>query len=101
MIKSSMSHISGKKIAKSHSTVIKTAEPIVRSALKLTEVSKIITGEIAAVRNGTERIKFTVIPAGLKIMVRGINSRQQLFIYTDKPNSLQEKLEMVWQKKVL
>lgn len=95
-----MSHISGKKIAKSHSTVIKTAEPIIRSALKLTEVSKIITGEIATIRNGTERIKFTVIPAGLKIMIRGINARQQLFVYTNKPNLTQEKLEQVWQKKV-
>ena len=94
-----MSHISGKKIAKSHSTVIKAAEPIIRSALKLTEVSKIITGEIATIRNGTERIKFTVIPAGLKIMVRGINARQQLFVYTNKPDSIQKELEQIWQKK--
>ena len=95
-----MSHISGKKIAKSHSTVIKTAEPIIRSALKLTAVSKIITGEIATVRNGTERIKFALVPAGLKIMIRGVNARQQLFIYTNEPNLTQEKLEQVWQKKI-
>ncbi|MCK5044191.1 hypothetical protein KAR26_00485 [Candidatus Parcubacteria bacterium] len=95
-----MSHISGKKIAKSHSTVIKAAEPVIRAALKLEEVSKIITGEIATIRNGTERIKFTGIPAGLKIMVRGVNARQQLFIYTSQPDSTQKKLEQVWQKKI-
>ena len=94
-----MLHISGKKIAKKHSTIIKAAEPIVRSALKMTAVSKIITGEIATIRNGKERIKFTVVPAGLKIMVRGVNARQQLFIYTKEQDPTQEELEKVWERK--
>ncbi|MFH1657350.1 MAG: hypothetical protein ABH919_02685 [bacterium] len=93
-----MPHFSGKKIAKKHSTVIEMAELLVRTTLELTIVSKIVIGEIVPVRNGPKRMKITIIPAGLKIMVRGINARQQLFIYTGRPELVQIKLEQVWQK---
>lgn len=95
-----MPHLSGKKIAKKHSTIIKTAEILLRAILKLTIISKIVTGEIVPIRSGPERMKITIIPAGLKIIIRGANARQLLFIYTGQPELIKIKLEKIWQENI-
>ena len=79
-----MSHISGKKIAKSHSSVIGVAMPLLKAVNKLSEVDKIVTGEIKVIKRGPRRIKIEIVPVGLKIMVRDINVRQVLYIYTSE-----------------
>ena len=87
-----MPHISGKKIAKSHSTIISEAKTIIHFAKNCSNVSKIVTGEIKVIPKGPKRLKIDKIPAGLKLMVRGQSSRQQIYIYTSEPKLLAEKL---------
>lgn len=94
-----MSHIAGKKVAKRHSTVIDEAFFISNSALKYPEVSKVITGQIVAIRHGARRVKFQQVPAGLKVTIRGAGARQYIFIYTDDSDSVQKKLEDSWEEK--
>jgi len=93
-----MPHISGKKVAKKHSTVIEVAQPLLKAVLKLTEVEKVVNGEIAGIRNGPIRIKIEIIPAGLKLMVRGVNARQKIFVYTSSPEAVKAIIEKVWKK---
>lgn len=91
-----MPHVAGKKVAKKHSTIIETAEPLVKFALKHPLVDKVVTGEIVAIRNGPRRLKIAGIPAGLHLMVRGVNSRQKLFIYTNRPGLIETELLRIW-----
>ena len=88
-----MSHIAGKKVAKRHSTVIDEAKVLVKKALKLDQVSKIVTGEIKSIPHGSKRMKFIEIPAGWEIMVRGINARQKIFVYTKERKLIKDLLD--------
>lgn len=91
-----MPHVAGKKVAKKHSTIIETAEPLIKFAVKHPLVDKVVTGEIVAIRNGPRRLKITIIPAGLQLMVRGVNSRQKLFIYTAQARLIEKELLRIW-----
>jgi hypothetical protein len=88
-----MPHLAGKKVAKSHSTIIGEAKSLLKSALKSGLVDKVVTGEIKVIGSGPLRLKITPVPAGLKLMVRGRGARQQIFLYTKKPNELVDLLE--------
>ncbi len=94
-----MSHIAGKKVAKRHSTVIDEALFITNIAVRCSEVSKIITGQIVVIRHGPRRIKFMQIPAGLKVTIRGVGARQYIFIYAGHPDLIRRKLEKMWEEK--
>lgn len=91
-------HLSGKKVAKSHSTVIDEARTLLKFANAHPLVKKIVTGEIKQIRSGPPRLKLETVPAGLKAMVRGRNARQQVFIYTDNPEILAEELAKLWDR---
>ncbi|MFA5124585.1 MAG: hypothetical protein WC473_02015 [Patescibacteria group bacterium] len=94
-----MPHIAGKKVASGHSTVIDEADKLVKFLYRQSLVTKIVTGEIKSIEHGPRRIKITAIEAGLKLMVRGINARQFLFVYTAKPGIIAKQIEEFWQKK--
>jgi hypothetical protein len=93
-----MPHISGKHVSKSHSTTIEEAVPIIKSALSNPLIDKVVIGEISSIIHGPRRIKFTLVPAGLKIMIRGINARQLFFIYTEHQDAVKQFLEQAWNK---
>jgi hypothetical protein len=88
---------SGGKFSSSHSTLIEAAEPLVRFANKLPEVSKISLGFIRSIRgNGTNlhRTKYDLSEqACLKVTVRGGISIQELRLYCVSPVELQATLE--------
>ncbi|MEI6627675.1 MAG: hypothetical protein WCL61_03705 [bacterium] len=93
-----MPHISGKKVARSHSSVIEEAMPIIRHALKLPNISKVVNSQIAVIEKGPPRIKIKPVLAGLELMVRGKFCRQKFFIYTADIESITIELERVWKK---
>lgn len=93
-------HLAGGKISSSHTTVIDAAIELVKTADKLEEVSKIVLGMITpGLGVGRHVIKFLPIMRGLKVVVRGTNSKQELFIYTSNPvrteSALREMFERV------
>lgn len=78
-----MGHVGGKRVSKRHSTVIESAEQIVRFLQKVPEVSNIVLGKIDVHLPPTEwRIKVSDLNSGLRLQVRGTNSIQQLIVYT-------------------
>lgn len=92
-----MPHLAGKKIAKSHSTIINEAKIVLQSIQSSHLVNKIVTGDIKVIKTGPQRIKITLIPAGLQLMIRGRNARQKIFIYTSNP----EAVKIIIQNKTL
>lgn len=94
-----MPHIAGKKVAKGHSTIIDEAEKLLKFLYKHPLVDKIVTSEIKSIEHGPRRIKITKIEAGLKLMIRGINARQLVFVYTTQPEITAKQIEEFWQKK--
>jgi len=88
----------GRKISKKHSTVIKQAEIVVKTAKNCSEVSKIVLGVITRIKNGRPRIKFTVIDAGFRVNVRGVNTNQLLFIYTKDLETTKRTITQKWEE---
>ena len=88
-------HRAGGKITASHTSIIDAALPIVASAEKLPEVTKISLGIIKQVGRGgrQRRIKFLPITGGWKLTVRGSATVQEIFIYTGEATSTREMLE--------
>ncbi len=89
--------LEGGKFASSNSTIIPDAIGVIGSAKSLVCVTKIVLGVINQVRPGQPRLKFTVIPAGLRLQIRGVNRVQKFFIYTSRSGEVEEKLRGVWE----
>ena len=88
--------LEGKKFSRRHSTVIQDAVPLLRKAKSLPEVSKIVLGEISNCHPGNPHMRFTPIPAGFKLMIRGRTAVQIFFVYTINPTTTQRTLEEEW-----
>lgn len=86
---------SGKKVTKSHQTVIDAAQSLVRAAEPLPYVSKIVLGIIRSSRSSRahRQLKIVPIPAGLKLIVRSNMYLQDLYIYTTDREALTRILE--------
>ncbi|TSC56591.1 MAG: hypothetical protein Greene071421_103 [Parcubacteria group bacterium Greene0714_21] len=87
----------GKKSGGTHTTLIDAAEPLVKAAEKLPEVTKIVLGFIKATpgKKGKRRVKFTITRSGFLMIVRGNTSVQEIRIYTDSPKEVKQNLEKV------
>ena len=87
----------GKKSGGSHTTLIEAAEPLVKAAEKLSEVTKIALGFIKSTpgQRGTKRVKFVKSMSGLLMTVRGNTSVQAIRIYTATPDIVQQVLGKV------
>lgn len=75
--------LNGSKVTKSHTTVIDAAEPVVRALRRIPCVTKIVIGPIGHCgpsRSGV-RIKVDDVPAGVRVLVRGVTAVQVLFVY--------------------
>jgi hypothetical protein len=90
--------LAGKKFSKSHSTVIRDAVQLLQKAKSLPEVSKVVLAVISPCHPGKPHLRFTPIPAGLKLMVRGRTAVQNFFVYTTNPTTTQRSLEEEWTK---
>ncbi len=73
----------GGKITDSHSTLTEVAEKLVEKVVKLEFISKIGIGNITHVGGGRRGLKFLPITGGIKAVVRGSGSVQELYIYTN------------------
>lgn len=90
--------LKGGKISNTHSSFIAAAAPIIAFAKRLPQVSKVVLSEIRMVGGGPCRLKFVPIPAGLRLVVRGPNSQQQLFVYTGEPEVVRSAIETEWEQ---
>lgn len=83
----------GGKINGSHTILIDAAVKVIKAAYKDPNVTKVSLGFITLrLPVGAHRIKFTPIRGGLKVDVRGTNSKQELFVYTSNPASTEHTL---------
>ena len=87
----------GKKSGGTHTTLIDAAEPLIKAAEKLPEVTKIVLGFIKPTpgKHGKRRVKFAITRSGLLMTVRGNTSVQEIHIYTDSPKEVKQNLEKV------
>lgn len=87
-------HRSGGKFTDAHSSFIPAAEKLVDLANGCPEVTKIVLGHIkVGIGGGQHRLKITLINGGLRALVRGPTSIQELYIYTKDPERTQKLLE--------
>lgn len=88
--------ILGGKITNSHSTLTETAEKFVYEAIKSPLVLKIGIANITHVGGGRKSLKFLPIMGGIKAVVRGSGSVQELYIYTNKPIETESELTKIF-----
>ena len=83
-----------KKITSSHTTLTDLAREVVETTHHMPEVSKISIGIIKTTtsKGGKRGIKFLPITGGLKAIVRGSGSVQELYIYTKNPKVTEQTL---------
>jgi hypothetical protein len=79
-----------------HSTFSPSALRILNAAKRDLDVSRIIFGPMRKTGSGPIRIKFKHIPAGLEIDIRGGGTIQTFYIYTSEPQTVEKKLQAVW-----
>jgi hypothetical protein len=82
----------GGKITNSHSSLTETAEKLVYEAVKSHLISKISIANITHVGGGRRSLKFLPITGGIKAVVRGSGSVQELYIYTNNPDEAMAEL---------
>jgi len=87
-----MGKIFNNKITDSHSTLTDTAKEVMTIVTKYEEVTKVGIGYITHVRGGRRDIKFLPINGGIKAIVRGSGAVQELYIYTNDPKVVEERL---------
>jgi hypothetical protein len=89
----------GGKITKSHSSLTETAEKFVYEAVKLESISKIGIASITHIGGGGRKsLKFLPITGGIKAIIRGSGSVQEIYIYTDKIDSTKLELQKIFEK---
>ena len=89
--------ILGGKITNSHSTLTETAERLVYEAVKSPLISKIGIANITHVGGGRRSLKFLPITGGIKAVVRGSGSVQEIYIYTNNPTETEVKLHKIFE----
>jgi hypothetical protein len=88
----------GGKITASHQTITDAASEVINKAMATAEVTKVSLGIIKHIGGGGRRsIKFLPIPAGTKAVVRGSGSVQEIYLYTESPALVQEKLLKIFE----
>ena len=88
----------GPKIGGDHQTMIEAAVPLIQAAKDLPEVTKIVIGEIRPLHSGEPRLKYTPVPAGLKLAIRGANAIQTVYVYTTDPAATTTSLRTTWEE---
>lgn len=86
----------GGKITNSHSTLTETAEKLVCEAVKSPLISKIGIANITHVGGGRKSLKFLPITGGIKAIVRGSGSVQEIYIYTSNPGEGMAELKNIF-----
>ena len=83
----------GGKVTASHQTVTDAAAEVLKAAQGMDEVTKVSLGIIKHIGGGGRRsIKFLPIAAGIKAAIRGSGSVQVLYIYTESPKKVEDRL---------
>ncbi len=74
------------KTTRSHTSTTELSNEIIHAAEKIKEISKIGIGiiKITKSKGGKRGIKFLPITGGVKAVVRGSGTVQELFIYTNE-----------------
>ncbi len=73
-----------KKITRSHTSIIDAAEPLIKAGSKTSLVSKMSLGIIKHIGTGKPGLKFHPITGGIKVVVRGNTTIQELYFYTQE-----------------
>lgn len=81
-----------------HTTYIDEAAPIIKAAGKMDEVRSISIGIIVPIGSGKRHVRFVVKPAGVQVVVRGVNAVQHLYVYTNRAEVVEQRLIALWSK---
>ena len=95
-----MSHsFTHKKLTRSHTSLIEAAEDVIKRATEMSEVSKISLGVIKQISVSRPRIKFLPMTGGVRAIIRGNASIQEIFIYTSNPKDTVKTLTNLFENK--
>ena len=82
-----------KKITRSHTSIIDAAKPLIAAGEKCSLVTKMSLGIIKHIGTGKPNLKFHPITGGVKAVVRGNTTIQELYFYTQEINTVMELLK--------
>ncbi len=91
-------HAKGKKVARSHSTIIKEAQSILGILQKNLHVKRIVLGYIDGDQKNRQQKRnsnITRINGGIKIIVYGKTSSQEISVYIDTPTNYEEVIALL------
>ncbi|MEI8338226.1 MAG: DUF2103 domain-containing protein [bacterium] len=85
------------KTTRSHTSTTEVSNEIIQAAEKINEITKIGIGiiKITKSKGGKRGIKFLPITGGVKAVVRGSGTVQELFIYTNEPELVKKYLTKI------
>ncbi|MBA3547852.1 MAG: hypothetical protein H0T76_15320 [Nannocystis sp.] len=75
------SHKTGRKLTRSHTTIIEKARDVVSALERQPDVTKISLGIIKQIGLGKPAVKFHPITGGFRCIVRGNVSIQEIWVY--------------------
>ncbi len=86
-----MGKLNTNKLTRSHTSMIEPVEALVKQLIKKEEVTKISLGMITpGLPSGQHRVKCLPITGGLKVVVRGTRSKQEIFVYTVEASKVEQ-----------
>lgn len=80
------------KITKSHTSTTETVDAVLKELKKVEHIDKVSTSIIKNTRSksGQKSVKITQTGSGLKLSVRGNGAVQDLYIYSDFPEKVEQ-----------
>jgi|GEM_PF-3653979 len=92
--------LQGKKMSTNHSSYIPEAERVLITAKKHPAVKKVSIADIKQIRNGEPRMSAKPYPGGgIRVVVRGRNARQIIYIATSEVDEVTQHLLLDWKKR--
>lgn len=83
-------HVAGKKVGGRHTTVNDVAQQVTQFAIKLAQVTRVITREIKHANGGQRRVACKPIQGGIEVICRQAGSVQKLVLTTDHPKAVEQ-----------
>ena len=88
--------LSGKNVSAKHTTFSKEAALVIETAKKHLQVTNVVPGMIRRKGGGRRALKIETLPAGLRVIARGSDSVQLIWVYTSAQASVGQTIKEAW-----
>ena len=82
-------HVAGRKVGGRHTTVNDLAQEVTVFAIRLAQVTRVITREIKHANGGQRRVACKPVQGGVEVICRQAGSVQKLVVITTPPEAVE------------